>query len=177
MHFTVAIPGQEPSRIEVNRNPFTGRFRIVADDKVVAERSPLSLFTHFSPPSKLVSRVYRYEFAVGHAGRHQVVVEHVCTLLGLRPQGYGIVVDLDLEKFFDRPMSFTPLSTAPMPIGWNLNPKKSKVATSGSFRNRCVFGCRLDLTLMGGKPHVSLSCSRLYLRAFLPQPRQPLAMS
>jgi len=95
MHFAVDIPGQELSRIEVYRNPFTGSFRIVADDKVVAERSPLSLFTHFSRPSKLVRRVYRYEFAVGHAPQHQVVVEHVLPhfLAGLRPQTFRVFVD------------------------------------------------------------------------------------
>ena len=90
MHFTVDIPGEEPSRIEVYRNPVTGSFRIVGDDKVVAERSPLSLFTHFSRPNKLVTRVYRYEFH-----QHHVLIEHVLPLFlaGFRPQTFRVFVD------------------------------------------------------------------------------------
>ncbi len=95
MRFTVDIPGQDPARIEVYRNPFTGSFRIVADGKVVAQRNPLSLFTHFSRPDKLVSRVYRYEFSVGHAKQHHVVVEHALPLFlaGLLPQTFRVFMD------------------------------------------------------------------------------------
>ena len=100
MHFAVDIPGEEPSRIEVYRNPVTGSFRIVGDDKVVAERSPLSLFTHFSRPNKLVTRVYRYEFTVGNTHQHHVLVEHVLPLFlaGFRPQTFRVFVDGELMR-------------------------------------------------------------------------------
>jgi hypothetical protein len=96
MRFTVDIPGQEPSQIEVSRNWLTGSFRILADGKVIAERSPWTLFTHFTRPlCKLPMRIYRYEFPVGRAKQHHVVVEHTLPLFlaGLRPQTFRVFVD------------------------------------------------------------------------------------
>jgi hypothetical protein len=90
MRFTVEIGDKERSRIEVYRNWFTGTFHILADDKVVAQRRPLSLFTHFN-----VQMVRRYEFVVGHMERHNVVVTHERPIFvaGLRPQTYRVFVN------------------------------------------------------------------------------------
>ncbi len=95
MQFAVEIPGKEPSRIEVYRNPFTGNFRIVADGKVVAQRSVLSPFTHFS-----VAAVHRYEFSVGRVQPHNVIVEHAVPFLlaGFLPQTFRVFVDGQLIR-------------------------------------------------------------------------------
>lgn len=94
MQFAVEVGGsKEHSRIEVHRDPITGSLRIMADGKTVAERSPLSPFTHFS-----LQTVHRYAFAVGHAHQHNVVVEHERPLFfaGFRAHRYRVFVDGEL---------------------------------------------------------------------------------
>ena len=55
--FTVDVGSQ--SRIEVYRNPITGRLRILADGNVVTEQGPFSPFTQFS-----LTTLHRYAFTV-----------------------------------------------------------------------------------------------------------------
>ena len=88
MRFTVDVSSN--SRIEVYRNPITGRLRILADGKVVAEQSPFSPFTQFS-----LTTLHRYAFTVGEAPQHSVVVERErpIFLAGFRPHTYRVFVD------------------------------------------------------------------------------------
>ena len=93
MKLTSQIGKKEQSRIDVLRNPLTGAFRILADGCAVAERTAGSFATGLS-----FALVRRYEFAVGGAERHQVVVEHEFPsfLAGFRRQTYRVFSDGEL---------------------------------------------------------------------------------
>lgn len=93
MRLTSQIGKTEQSRIDVLRNPLTGAFRILANGCAVVERAAGSLAAGLS-----FARVQRYEFAVGDAEKHQVIVEHEfpAFLAGFRRQTYRVFSDGEL---------------------------------------------------------------------------------
>ncbi len=90
MKFKVEIGDKEKSKIEFSRNNFTGAMVALVDGQRVAQQSPFSLFTHFSFVKKR-----RYEFSVGKAEMHKVVLEKERPWLvaGFRRQTYRVFVD------------------------------------------------------------------------------------
>jgi len=90
MKFAVAVGDKERSRIDLLRNPWTGAFSVHADGRLVAQRSPYSLRSHFD-----FQVMRRYEFQVGRAETHQVVIEHWRPLIlaGFLPQTYRVFAD------------------------------------------------------------------------------------
>jgi hypothetical protein len=90
MRFTLEVGDKEKSKIEFSRNCFTGSMRAFVDGRQVARQSPFSIFTHFSFRLRR-----RYEFMVGSAEKHKVVLEKQRPLLfaGFRSQMYRVFVD------------------------------------------------------------------------------------
>ena len=90
MKFTLEIGDREKSKVEFSRNCFTGAMQTLVDGKRVARQSPFSPFTHFYG-----GRLRRYEFSVGKAETHKVVLEkeRPWLIAGFRPQTYRVFVD------------------------------------------------------------------------------------
>jgi hypothetical protein len=90
MKFVLEIGDREKSKVEFSRNWFTGAMKILVDGLRVAHQSPLSPATHFAVKLKR-----RYEFEVGEAEKHKVVLENERPLLlaGVRAHTYRVFVD------------------------------------------------------------------------------------
>jgi|ERR1700722_2124822 len=90
MKFELEVGNLEKSKLQFSRNWFTGAMKILVDCRVVAHRSPLSSATHFS-----VSLKRHYEFEVGRAEKHTVLLEkeRKPVLAGVRAQTYRVFVD------------------------------------------------------------------------------------
>ena len=93
MKFVLEIGDKEKSKVEFSRNWFTGAMKIFVDGRRVAHQSPLSPATHYSV---LLKR--HYEFEVGKAEKHKVVLENERPLLlaGFRALTYRVFVDRQL---------------------------------------------------------------------------------
>ena len=98
MNIKLQVGDKERSRIDFTRNPLSGGLQILVDGRLVVECAAYSLAAGFS-----FGRVRRYEFAVGRAEKHQVVVEHETPafLAGFRRQTYRVFTDgqLVLERY------------------------------------------------------------------------------
>ena len=98
MKIKLEVGEKEKSRIDFTRNPLSGALQILADGRLVVERAAYTLAAGFN-----FERVRRYEFAVGRAEKHQVVVEHETPtfLAGVRRQTYRVFTDgqLVLERY------------------------------------------------------------------------------
>ena len=95
MRFTLEIGDKEKSKIEFSQNWLTGSPQAIVDGRQVAPRSP-SIFTRFS-----FRLPRRYEFMVGSAEKHKVVLEKLRPLLytSFRPQlVYRVFVDDKLVR-------------------------------------------------------------------------------
>ena len=90
MKFALEIGDREKSKVEFSRNWFTGAMQILVDGLRVAHQSPLSPATHFGVKLKR-----HYEFEVGKAEKHKVVLENERPLLlaGFRAHTYRVFVD------------------------------------------------------------------------------------
>ena len=90
MNFSLSVGPQGQHRIEYSRNWFTGAERLIADGKLIATRSVLSLSNYISLPL-----CRRYEFTLGAENPLQVVFEKERPLMfaGFRPHTYRVLVD------------------------------------------------------------------------------------
>jgi hypothetical protein len=90
MNFVLEIGDKEKSKVEFSRKWFTGAMKILVDGLRVAHESPLSPATHFGVKLKR-----HYEFEVGKAEKHKVLLENERPLLlaGVRAHTYRVFVD------------------------------------------------------------------------------------
>jgi hypothetical protein len=75
MRFTFEIGDKEKSKIEFSQNWLTGSPRVIVEGRQVAPQGP-SIFKRFS-----FRLPRRYEFMVGSAEKHKVVLEKLRPLL------------------------------------------------------------------------------------------------
>ena len=90
MKFTLEVGDKEKHRIGYYRNWFFGTERLWADGLLIASRSVFSPSNYVSFPL-----CRRYEFVVGQAEQHTVILEKQRPLLfaGIRPHIYRVLVD------------------------------------------------------------------------------------
>ena len=90
MRFTIEVGEKEKWKIEFSRNWFTGAMQTLVDGQPVAQQSSLSPSTHFNLSNKRC-----YEFSVGRAEPHKVVIETERPWMfgGFRPHKYRVSVD------------------------------------------------------------------------------------
>jgi hypothetical protein len=83
----------EKSRLEFNRDWFTGRTVMTVNGNPIELASPWDLSTHFS-----AQLTQRYQFTVGDKERHEVVIEKKRPLFlgGFRRHMYQVFVDNSL---------------------------------------------------------------------------------
>jgi hypothetical protein len=90
MKISLEVGEKERHRIEYSRNQLWGTERLLADGKLIARRTVVSLSNYWSFPL-----CRRYEFTVGNSEPHTVVFEKERPLLfaGFRPHTYRVFVD------------------------------------------------------------------------------------
>jgi hypothetical protein len=90
MKFTIEVGDETKARIDFSRDWLTGTMLVFVDGEKQVLQSPYSPSTHFS-----FRLIKRYEFSVGEAEPHQVVLEKERPLLfaAFRPQIYRLFVD------------------------------------------------------------------------------------
>jgi hypothetical protein len=90
MKFTLEVGQRIKSKIDFSRDWFTGAMQVFVDGQKLVLQSPYSPSTHFS-----FTLTRRYEFSVGEAEPHHVMLEKERPLLGacLRPHTCRVFVD------------------------------------------------------------------------------------